>query len=111
VGVEERRKSPRFKVRVEARVTLGPERFPGLLKDVCRDAVLVEVDRSIPVGSELALALELPGTGGPLEVVGTVVRLAPGERGGHDVAILFNDLTPAAATRIDFFVALQAQEP
>ena len=107
--MEERRKSPRFKVRVEAQVAHGAERFRGLLKDICRDAALVEVDRDIPVGSELALALELPGTGGPLHVVGTVVRLCAGEH-GQDVAILFTDVTPGAETRIDFFVALQTEE-
>jgi PilZ domain len=107
--MDERRKSQRFQVRVEARVSLGPERFTGLLKDVCRDAVLVEVDRSIPMGSELAMALELPGAGGPLQIVGRVVRQASDGRGGHDVAVLFTDLTPATETRIDFFLALQAQ--
>ena len=107
--MEERRKSPRFKVRVEAQVAQGAERFRGLLKDVCRDAALVEVDGDIQVGSELGLALELPGAGGPLRVVGTVVRLATGEH-GQEVAILFTDRTPGAETRIDVFVALQTRE-
>ena len=110
--MEERRKSPRFKVRVEAQLALGAERFRGLLKDLCRDAALVEVDRDVPVGSELALVLELPGAGGPLQVVGSVVRQAqaPGEH-GQDIAILFTDLTPTAETRIEFFVAPSTQPP
>lgn len=107
--MDDRRKNPRFKVGVEAQVTHGSHRFRGLLKDICRDAALVEVDQDIEMGSELALVLELPGTGGPLSVVGKVVRLAALER-GRDVAVLFTDLTPAAETRIDFFVALQTQE-
>ena len=108
--MEERRKSPRFKVQVEAEVTHGAHRFRGVLKDICRDAALVGVDGEIPLGGELALALELPGTAGPLLVVGTVVRLAKGEE-GQDVAVLFADLSPGTETRIDFFVALQTQEP
>lgn len=108
--MEERRRSPRFKVRVEAQLALGAERFKGLLKDICRDAALLEVDRDVPVGSELAVVLELPGSEGPLQVVGTVVRQVqvPGEQ-SQDVAVLFADMTPAAETRIDFFVALQTQ--
>ena len=107
--MEERRKSPRFKVRVEAQVTHGARGFRGVLKDICRDAALVEVEGDIPVGGELALSLELPGASGPLQIVGTVVRLAEGEQ-GQNVAVLFTDLTPGAETRIDFFVALQTQE-
>ena len=65
--------------------------------------------RSIAAGGELGLALELPGAGGALRIVGTVVRLATGEH-GQEVAILFTDRTPGAETRIDVFVALQTQE-
>jgi hypothetical protein len=107
--VDERRKNPRFSVNVEALVTHGAERFRGVLKDICRDAVLVEVQADVALGSELAVALELPGTGGPLLVTGKVVRLAPTEQ-GLDVAVLFADLTPAAETRIEFFIALQSTE-
>jgi Tfp pilus assembly protein PilZ len=105
----ERRRHPRYKASLEAQLALGAERFTGRLKDICRDAVLVEVTRSLAHGDEVALALELPGAGGPLQVVGHVVRIAPGEHGGQDAAILFSDLTPAAETRIDFFIGHQAQ--
>jgi hypothetical protein len=77
---------------------------------VCRDAVLLEVGRPVALGSELGLVLELPGTGGPLEVVGSVVREAVGEGGARDIAVLFSDLGPAALTRIDFFIALQTPD-
>ncbi len=106
----ERRRHPRFKAKVEAQLAHRAERFKGMLKDICRDAALVEVTRSLAQGDEVALALELPGAGGSLHVVGHVVRTAPGEHGGQDAAILFSDLTPAAETRIDFFIAHQAQD-
>lgn len=86
------------------------ERFLGRLKDVCRDAVLVETPRSLALGDEVAMELALPGTDGPLELVGHVVRVAPGESGAQDVAVLFTDLAPAAETRIDLFIAQQARE-
>lgn len=108
--MEERRKHPRFKVRVDARLALGAERFPGRLRDICRDAALLEVDRTVEVGSEVAVELDLPGAGGSLQAVGRVVREAEGQDGSRVIAILFSDLTPTAGTRIDFFLVLHAQE-
>ena len=108
--MEERRKHPRFKVRVEARLALGAERFPGRLRDICRDAVLVEVDRTVDIGSEVAVELDLPGTVGPLQAVGRVVRQVEGGDGSWLIAILFGGLTPTAETRIDFFLVHHARE-
>jgi Tfp pilus assembly protein PilZ len=79
----------------------------GHLRDVCRDAAWIESDRALPIGAEVTLAMELPGTGGPIQVAGRVIRLAPGEKAPNGMAILFGELPPAAATRIDFFIALQ----
>jgi hypothetical protein len=107
--MEERRKHPRFKVGVPVEIAHGPERFGGRLRDLCRDAALLEVDRPVAVGAELGLALQLPGTGGPLQVVGSVVREGV-EEGGQVIAVLLFELTPAAETRIDFFIALQSQD-
>jgi hypothetical protein len=105
---EERRKSPRFTVEVPVRLTARGASYPGRLRDICRDAALVEVDRPWSLETPVALAMELPGTGGPLEVLGRVVRLVPAQGGGpHGIAVLFTDVSPAAATRIDFFIALQ----
>jgi len=42
-----------------------------------------------------------------MTIDGRVTRVAPGERAPNGMAILFGDLPPAVATRIDFFVALQ----
>lgn len=104
---QERRKSPRFAVRVPVKISRGHEAFAGKLKDLCRDAALVELDRALPLDTEVALTASLPGTGGPVQVVGRVVRVAAGEEGGHDAAVLFTDVTPAAETRIEFFIAVQ----
>ena len=107
MDTRETRKSPRFAVQVDAQLSMGMERFTGKVKNICRDAVLVEVSRDVPVGAELAVALALPGTGGPLQVVGKVVRVAPLEH-GRDIAILFTDVMPAYAQRIDFFIEVQS---
>jgi hypothetical protein len=102
---DERRKNPRFQVEVPVRLTVAGAAFPGHLKDVCRDAVLVETHRALPIDSEVAVAMALPGTGGPLEVGGRVIRVTPGDGDSQRVAILFTAVTPAAETRIDFFIA------
>jgi Tfp pilus assembly protein PilZ len=81
--------------------------FAGLLCDICRDAAWVESQRSCALGEQVAMAVELPGTGGPMMIEGRVTRVAPGERAPNGMAILFSDLPPMVATRIDFFVALQ----
>jgi PilZ domain-containing protein len=102
---DERRKSPRFSVEVPVRLTAGGSAFPGHLKDLCRDAVLVETHQALAIDSHVSVAMALPGTGGPLEVGGRVIRVAPGDGDAHRVAILFTSVTPAAETRIDFFIA------
>ncbi len=107
MSTPERRKSPRFSVDVPARLTVGSDVLTGRLRDVCRDAALVEANRWFPLQTAVTLAVELPGTGGPLELKGTVIRLAPGEQGSHGMAILFTDVTDAAGLRIDFFISQQ----
>lgn len=103
----DRRRQPRFDVDVPVRLTSGSLSFAGLLCDICRDAAWVESDRLCAVGEPVAIVVELPGTGGPMTIDGRVTRVAPGERAPNGMAILFGDLPPAVATRIDFFVALQ----
>lgn len=104
---DERRKSPRFAVDVPARLTVGTETVVGRVRDVCRDAALVEANRWYPLQTQVALAVELPDTRGSLELKGTVIRLSPGEQGTHGMAILFDELPAAAAYRIDAFLTRQ----
>jgi PilZ domain len=106
---DNRRKSPRFSVKVPARIGLGEQSFPGVLKDLCKDAALVEGQKALSVDTDVSLTLSLPGTGGPLQAAGRVVRVTTGDHGGHDMAILFKDLTQAAETRIEFFIVIQGE--
>lgn len=108
---EQRRKHPRFPVNVPARLRVDGKALPVRLRNVCRDAALVEANKWFPIETPVAVAMELPGTGGPLEVCGRVIRLAPGEQGSHEMAILFTDLSAAATDRIDFFVAVHEELP
>jgi hypothetical protein len=103
----ERRKSRRARVDVSARLWMETEGFLGTVRDICRDAVLVEANRWYPVGTTLSVEAELPGAEGTLHAAGRVVRLAPGEEGMHGMAILFDDLPEKTVALIDRFVAAQ----
>ena len=102
--MSERRRQPRYPVDIPVRCRVGEESFPGRLKDICRDAALVEAHRLGPLDSRMALSLELPGAGA-VEVTGRVIRHAAGEGDARGMAVLFSDLTPATATRIDLFLS------
>jgi PilZ domain len=104
----DRRRQPRFKVSVPVQLSTGEHVLRGVLKDLCREAALVGIKDGLDMGSAVSLILQLPGTGGPLQIGGKVVRVSVGEPGTLDVAILFDHVTAAAETRIDFFIALQA---
>jgi hypothetical protein len=104
---DERRCNPRFAADVSVEMTVAGGKRPARLKDVCRDAALVEADGWEPLGTEVALHMELPGAAGPLQVSGRVIRLAPGEQGTHGMAILFSGPSPEAEARIDEFIARQ----
>jgi PilZ domain-containing protein len=101
----ERRKSPRHVVDIPVRCTALGQTFPGHLKDICRDAALVESHQVCPLETRVVLSMELPGNEGVVDIGGKVIRLAAGEGDARGMAILFTDLTPTAATRIDFFLA------
>jgi hypothetical protein len=104
---EERRRSPRVAVDVPVRLTVGQESVPGRLRDICRDAALVEVHRDCALGTTVSLMFGLDDDAGPLQVSGEVIRLAPGDGDARAVAVLFRDLPPAAEGRIEMFLARQ----
>lgn len=107
---DDRRRSRRHPVKAAVRLSLGDEELPGLLRDICREAALVESPRELPLEASVALAIELPSQIGTLQVGGRVVRRAAAESHIHPLAILFTDVAPAAATRLDLFLAKLEQE-
>jgi hypothetical protein len=107
VSGQERRRHPRIPVDVPVRILDQGKEHQARLRDICRDAALVEAPQSWPLESELGLKMALPGINEVIEVKGRVIRLGAVEAGGHGIAILFTDVTPLAGMRIDFFVSLQ----
>jgi hypothetical protein len=100
----ERRKSPRKPADLPVRCMADGRSFPGRLRDICRDAALVEVHEALPLDARVVLTVDLPGAG-TVEVAGRVIRVTEGEGDARSMAVLFTDATPAAATRIDLFLS------
>jgi hypothetical protein len=109
VNAEERRRNRRFVLDLPVTIIVAKWARMARLKDVCRDAALVEADRWEPLRTEVGLRMLLPGTSGPLQVSGRVIRLTPGEQGTHGMAILFSGTSPEAEALIAEFVAAQRE--
>ena len=81
---------------------VGGQAVPGHLKDLCRDAALVEVQEPCELGTPVRIAWA--GGDGEIEVAGRVIRLAHGEGEAPAMAVLFGDVAPAAATAIELMI-------
>ncbi len=97
---EERRGHPRYRVDVPARLLVAAESLNVHVRDVCRDAALVDAPRELALDSEVYLGVEFHWTGGPLEIPGRVIRVVPGENGSYATAVLFRGVAPVVATQI-----------
>ncbi len=104
---KERRRNPRVVVDVPVRLTIDGETIPGRIRDICRDAALVEADRSYPLETKVTLEAELPQVAGTVRAPGRVIRLAQGKRGVPGMAILFDDLPSETTLRIELFISDQ----
>ncbi len=106
---KERRTCPRCAARVPVRLGTGVDCIEGQLHDICRDAVLVETGRVWPIDTELQLSMQLPDAKEPIDVRGRIVRFDEGVDGAPSrMALLFTDVNPAAAVRIDLFLGCKA---
>lgn len=81
------------------------------LRDICREAVLLDADTWFPLGKDVHVTLELPAPHAPILAAGQVVRLTPGEEGMHGMAVLFTDITAADALRIEVIVGTHDDAP
>jgi hypothetical protein len=103
VTSEERRKSPREAVDLPVRLSVAGQTVPGRIRDVCRDAALVETHLLCAVGTRVTLAWEL-SRGFMAQASGVVLRVSPAEGDARRIAVLFVDVAPATATAIELLV-------
>jgi Tfp pilus assembly protein PilZ len=107
---EDRRRHKRRRVDAAARLRVGERVLEARVRDICRDAVLVEADSWFPLGTDVRLTLELPGPHPPIQASGRVLRLTPCEQGTHGMAVLFSEISTADTLRIDFIVELNDEQ-
>ena len=90
------------------RLTIGHEVRPGRLRDICRDAALVEVHRACALGEEVSLSSSCRG-GRAHPGVGHRHPHCRGDGDARAVAVLFRDVQPAAEGRIEMFLPGSAE--
>jgi hypothetical protein len=107
VKPSDRRRHPRITVDLPATVLAGGAERPARVKDLCRDAALVESAEPAALGEAVALAIVV-SRAATVDLKGRVIRDAGHDGRQHAFAVLFSDLDPAAATEIE--VLLQRLE-
>jgi hypothetical protein len=109
VNATERRRHPRISVDLAATVLAGGAERPARVKDLCRDAALVESGHAAALGEAGSLAIVVRRAA-TVELKGRVIRDAGRAGDGHAFAVLFSDLDPAAATEIEVLLARLERE-
>jgi CheY-like chemotaxis protein len=115
-GAERARTQRRRAVRAPARVTSAYGACRARLKDISRTGLFLAIPDPLPLQSQLAISLRLPGPGGqhPLKARGVVVRQVADDPHSHlipGVGVRFVDLDPRDEARIDRYVNLEIEDP
>ena len=101
----DRRKSERANLIVQVVYHTVDELFAEFARNINEGGLFVETDTPHPVGTEVSLQFEIPGSDEPLHVVGRVAHTtngSPGEPPG--IGIEFDDLDSQARQRINQLV-------
>jgi hypothetical protein len=106
---EERRRSPRFTADMAVAVSTAEETIEGRVKDICREAFLMEAERSFRRETVVSVVLRLPEPEPPLTVKGKVARLGPTRQGV--MAVLFQEPDSSALERLDDLLGTLKPEP
>ncbi len=111
MSAEDRRRHPRVRLDAPARLKVEGRLVEASVRDICRDAVLVEANVWFPLGTALQVRIDLPAPHPPIQSAGRVLRLTPGEQGSHGMALLFEDISKGDQLRIDFLVEQASSAP
>ena len=77
-----KRRAPRKRARIDARIEMGSSSREGRTRDLSRSGALIGVDEEVAVGERVALTLRHPGTGEEMALGGHVVRQVAGDDTG-----------------------------
>ena len=105
VGIEsgaERRRSDRARLIVRVDYSTVDEMFSEFTSDINEGGVFIETQNPQPLGTEVSLQFNLPGSEGPVTTTGVVVRITEGATGEETgMGIEFEALPGAARAHID----------
>ena len=101
----DRRKSERADVVVQVAYHTVDELFSEFARNINEGGLFVETDTLHPVGTEVSLQFNIPGSDEPLHVVGRVAHTTDGDSGeSAGIGIEFDDLDGQARQRINQLV-------
>ncbi|MBW2272776.1 MAG: TIGR02266 family protein [Deltaproteobacteria bacterium] len=98
----ERRRSHRAELVVRVDYSTIDELFSEFTRDINEGGLFIETEKPRPMGTEVAMCFNLPGSNEVVETQGRVVRISSGE--GHvppGMGIEFDELTPADRQRVN----------
>jgi uncharacterized protein (TIGR02266 family) len=108
VGAEEaadRRRAERAELIVRVDYATVDEIFSEFTRDINEGGLFIETDKPGPVGGEVTMHFNLPGSSDSIRTVGTIVRTSSGDDSTPPgMGIEFDDLTTEASSRIDAIV-------
>ena len=111
---EESRKHPRFKVKVQARATIGQRVLEALTRDISGGGICLLLSEELEPGTvmELSLALLLGHNSfsESLELSGKVVWCTPIEDEGFQTGVMFVAVDPQTQGYLEMFLRFLQQE-
>lgn len=101
----ERRRSERVDLLVRVDYKTVDELFSEFARNINEGGLFVETDTPPSIGSPVALQFTIPGTDDPIQVMGRVVRVTPGDRDEPPgMGIEFEDLDSQSREMINGLV-------
>jgi uncharacterized protein (TIGR02266 family) len=98
----ERRRSARAELVVRVDYSTVDELFSEFTSDINEGGLFIETEKPRPMGTEVALCFNLPGSHRGVETLGRVVRISSGEGSSPPgMGIEFDELTIAERQRIN----------
>jgi uncharacterized protein (TIGR02266 family) len=109
----ERRRSNRAEMVVRIDYATVDELFSEFTRDINEGGLFIETEKPKPVGTEVTMQFNLPGTDQRFTTIGRIVRISQGAEGAlPGVGIEFDELTSDDRTKIDSLIrALRTGDP
>ncbi len=104
-GGAERRRSNRVELVVRVDYKTVDELFSEFARNINEGGLFVETDTPPEIGANVALQFKIPGNEDPIQVMGRVVRISPGDsQESTGIGIEFEDLDKQSRDEINNLV-------